>query len=119
MNRRAYLRTLVGGLTTTAVAGCLQGDTVVHETQITATSPTKEWEVDLEGGNQMRLEVEKTDDGGGTVRGYVHRAETNEEIVTTTGGDSHEAFEVPATGTYVVSIDVAGSEGEIRLRDLD
>lgn len=119
MNRRTWLRTLAGGLPTAAVAGCLQGDTVVHQTQITATSPTKEWEVDLEEDNQMRLEVEKTDDGSGAVRGYVHRAETNEEIVTTTGSGPHETFEVPTTGAYLVSIDVAGSEGEIRLRDMD
>lgn len=118
MNRRAYLRTLVGGLTTTAVAGCLQGDTVVHETQITATSPTKEWEVDLEAGNRMRLEVEAAGDGGGGVYGYVHRAETGDEVASTAASSGHEAFEVPATGTYVVSIDVGGNTGEIRLRDM-
>lgn len=118
MNRRAYLGGVMGLVTTTAVSGCLQGDAILHETQISATSPTKEWEVELEEGNQMRLEVEKSD-GTGAVNGYVHRAETDEEIVSTAASSGHETFEVPATGTYLVSIEVGGSTGEIRLRDMN
>ncbi|WP_157971563.1 hypothetical protein [Halorussus litoreus] len=115
MNRRSYLGAIAGA-GTAAISGCLQGDAVLHETQISATSPTKEWEVELEAGNQMRLEVERTDDIG-TVTGYVHRAETGEEIAA--ASNENERFEVPATGTYVVSIEVGGSTGEIILRDMD
>lgn len=119
MNRRGYLGAVVGVTTATAVPGCFQGEAVLHEKRITATSPTKEWEVELEAGNQMRLEVDKTDEGTGTVNGYVHRAETGEEIAATAASSGHEEFEVPASGTYVVSIEVGGSRGEIRLRDMN
>lgn len=119
MNRRAYLTSAVGVVTITAISGCLQGDAVLHETQISATSPTTEWEVELEAGNRMRLEVEKTDDAPGTIRGYVHRRDTGEEVATTSGDSSDETFEVPTTGTYLVSVDASGVTGEIILRDLD
>jgi hypothetical protein len=119
MNRRAYLGAAVGIVTTTAAAGCLQGDAVLRETNISATSPTKEWEVELEAGNQMRLEVDKTEDSIGTVTGYVRRAQTGEEVVATAASSGHETFEVPATGTYVVAIEVNGSTGEIVLRDMN
>lgn len=118
MDRRAYLGGVVG-VATTVIAGCLQGDAILHETQITATSPTKQWEVDLEAGNRMRLEVDKSDDSTGAVNGYVHRAETDEEIASTAASSGHEEFDVPATGTYIVSIEVGGSTGEIRLRDMN
>mgnify|MGYP000367843531 CR=1 FL=1 len=118
MKRRRYLGAVVGLATTTALAGCLQGEAVLHETQISATSPTKEWEVELEEGNRMRLEVENRDETG-RVRGYVHRADTGEEVVTTAASDSHEEFDVPATGTYIVSIDPRGATGDVRLRDVD
>lgn len=118
MNRRAYLDAVAGVAATTAIAGCLQGDATFHKTQISATSPTKEWEVELEEGNQMRLEVSKNDDIG-TVTGYVHRAKTGEEVVATSASSGHETFEVPATGTYVVSIEVNGSTAEIILRDMN
>lgn len=119
MRRRAYLGAVVGAATATALSGCLQGEAVLHETQISATSPTTEWELDLEAGNQMRLEVEKTESGPGTVTGYVHRADTGEEVVATSGDTGHEEFEVPATGTYLVSIEVRGTTGEIRVRDMN
>lgn len=119
MQRRTYLGAVAGVATTTAVAGCLQGDAVLHESQISATSPQKEWEVDLEAGNQMRLEVDKTGDSAGAVNGYVHHADTGEEVAATAASSGHEAFEVPTTGTYVVSIEVGGSTGEIILRDMD
>lgn len=118
MNRRSYLGAVTGIVATTAVSGCLQGDAILYETQISATSPTKEWEVELEEGNQMRLEVDKSD-GSGAVNGHVRRAETGEEIVSTAASSGHEEFEVPETGTYVVSIEVGGSTGEIRLRDMN
>lgn len=92
---------------------------MLHKTQISATSPTKEWEVELEEGNQMRLEVDKSGDSAGAVNGYVRRAETNEEIAGTAASSGHEEFEVPETGTYIVLIEVGGSTGEIRLRDMD
>jgi Neuraminidase (sialidase) len=119
MNRRTYVATVLGVASTTAIAGCLQGEAVLHETQISATSETKEWEVDLEEGNRMRLEVEKTDDSPGSISGHVSRAETGEEIASTSDSRSDETFEVPATGTYVVSADPRGATGEIILRDLD
>jgi len=119
MNRRTYLGTVVGITTTTTVSGCLQGDAVLHETQISATSPTKEWEVELEEGDQMRLEVNKADDGPATVTGYVHQAATNEEVVATAASSGHETFEVPTTGTYLVSIEVNGATAEIILRDMN
>lgn len=92
---------------------------MLHETQLSATSPTKEWEVELEAGNRMRLEVEQTDDSPGSIVGYVHRADTGEEVARSSDGSSDETFEVPATGTYVVSVDPKGVTGEIILRDLD
>ncbi|ELZ26999.1 hypothetical protein C475_08691 [Halosimplex carlsbadense 2-9-1] len=119
MNRRAYLGAVAGVSATTALTGCLQGDAVLHKTQISATSPTTEWEVELEAGDQMRLEVEKTDESGGRIRGYVRHAETEEEIATTTADDTDETFEVPTTGTYVVSVDARGATGEVILRDMD
>jgi len=119
MNRRRYLRVTLGLVSATAVAGCLQGEAVLYETNVSATSPTKSWEVDLEAGNQMRLEVEKTDDGTGSVNGYVHHAETGEEVASTAASSGHEEFEVPETATYTVLIEVDGSTGEIRLRDMN
>lgn len=119
MNRRTYLGGVVGVATTTLVSGCLQGDAVLHETQVSATSPTTEWEVDLEEGDRMRLEIDKSGDSPGAVNGYVHRADTGEEIAATAASSGHEEFDVPATGTYVVSIEVGGSTGEIRLRDMN
>ena len=119
MIRRACLGSVACVVLPVATAGCLQGDAVLHETGISATSPTKEWEVELEEGNRMRLEVDRADDGPGAVNGYVHRAETGEEVASTAASSGHETFEVPATGTYVVSIEVNGSTGEIRLRDVD
>jgi hypothetical protein len=119
MNRRTYLAGVAGAVGTTVLAGCLQGDAVFHKTGISATSPTTEWEIDLEAGNRMRLEVEKSGDGVGTVNGYVHRVDTGEEVVATAASSGHEEFEVPANATYVVSIEVGGSTGEIRLRDMN
>lgn len=118
MERRAYLGTMVGVATTATVSGCLQGDAVLHETGISATSPTKEWEIDLEEGNRMRLEVDKRGDGPGAVNGYVHRVETGAEVAATAASSGHEEFVVPATGTYRVSIEVNGSTADIRLRDM-
>lgn len=119
MQRRTYLGTVLGAATTAAVSGCLQGEAVFHETRISATSPTKEWEVELEGDTQMRLEVDADGDSVGAVNGYVHRAETGEEVAATAASSGQEEFEVPATGTYVVSIEVNGNTGEIRLRALN
>ncbi|WP_323677167.1 hypothetical protein [Halorubellus sp. PRR65] len=120
MERRRYLGALAGVVASTAVAGCLQGEAVLHENRITATTPTKEWTVDLEEGNNMRLEVNKEDDDGvATVTGYVHRSDTGEEVVATSASSGHERFDVPATGTYVVSIEVNGGTGEIILRDMN
>lgn len=119
MERRTYLGTVLGVATTAAVSGCLQGEAVLHETRVRATSPTTEWEVELEEGNQMRLEVDTHGDSVGAVNGYVHRAETGEEVAATAASSGHEEFEVPATGTYVVSIEVNGNTGEIRLRDMN
>ena len=118
MDRRTYLRTVAGIAGTTAVAGCLQGDAVLHKKGITATSPTKEWEVELEAGNQMRLEVDKSGDSVSTVTGYVHHAASGDEIVAVSA-DGQETFEVPKTATYGVSIEVGGAKGEIRLRDMN
>ncbi|WP_152420371.1 hypothetical protein [Halococcus thailandensis] len=119
MDRRTYLGTVVGVATTAAVSGCLQGDAVLHKKQISATSPTKVWEVELEEGNQMRIEVERSDGGSGTINGYIHKADASEEIAATTASSGHEEFEVPATGKYIVSIEVSGSTAEIRLRDMN
>lgn len=120
MQRRTYLRAVAGVAATTAVAGCLQGDAVLAKTRISATSPTKEWEVELEEGTQMRLEVDQRDDGPGAVYGSVHHAGTGEEIArTSSSGNGNERFEVPETGTYVVSIEVDGNTGDVRLRDMD
>lgn len=110
---------MAGVAATTAVSGCFQGDAILHESQISATSPTKEWEVDLEEGDRMRLEVEKSGVSVGTVTGYVHRSETGDEIASTAASSGHETFEVPATGSYVVSIEVDGATAEIRLRDVN
>gem|GEM_PF-2670778 len=110
---------MAGTTTATALSGCLQGDAVLHQTQVSATSPTKEWEVELEAGNRLRLEVDKSDGDIGTVTGYVHRAETDEEIAATAASSGHETFEVPTSGAYVVSVEVDGSTAEIILRDLD
>jgi len=119
MNRRGYLGVATGIVSTVAVAGCLQGDAVLHKTGISATTPTKSWDIELEAGNRMRLEVDKADDGPGAVNGYVNHAETGEEIVSTAASSGHEEFEVPETATYTVSIEVGGSTGEIRLRDMN
>lgn len=119
MNRRRYIGAVVGAATTTALAGCLQGDAVLHKTQISATSPTTEWEVELEEGNRMRLEVEKTDDSSGSIGGYVNRAGTGEEIASTSDSQTDTKFDVPATGTYIVSVEARGATGEIILRDLN
>jgi urease beta subunit len=119
MNRRKYIGAVVGVVTATALSGCAQGDAVLHKTQLSATSPTKEWEVELEEGNQMRLEVEQTDDSPGSIGGHVHHAGTGEEIASTSDSQTDETFEVPTTGTYVVSVDPRGVTGEIILRDLN
>jgi hypothetical protein len=119
MQRRTYLGTLAGVAATAALSGCLQGDAVLHHSQISATSPTKEWEIELTADSQYRLEVDKTDSGAGSVTGYVHHAETGEEVVSTGGGTGHEEFEVSETATYVVSIEVGGSTGEIIVRDMN
>ena len=119
MNRRRYLSVVGGVATATTLSGCTQGDAVLHETQLSATSPTKEWEVELEEGNRMRLEVESTDDGPGSIGGYVHYADTGEENASTSDSQTDETFEVPTTGTYIVSVDPRGVTGEIILRDLD
>jgi hypothetical protein len=87
--------------------------------RFTATSPTKEWEVELEAGDRMRLEVEITADSPGAANGYVRRVQTGDEVVATDASSGHEEFEGPPTGTYVVSIEVGGSTGEIRLRDMN
>lgn len=118
VNRRTYLGTVVGITTITTVSGCLQGDAVLNKRRISATSPTKEWDVELEEGDEMRLEVDKTD-GSGSVRGYVHRADTGEEIASAVSSGTDEKFDVPATGTYVVSVEVGGATGKIILRNLD
>jgi hypothetical protein len=110
---------MTGVAVATALSGCLQGDAVLHKTQLSATSPTKEWEVDLDEGTEMRLEVEKTDDSSGSIVGYVHRADTDEEIASTSDSSSDEKFDVPATGTYIVSVDPQGATGEIILRELN
>jgi len=119
VNRRTYLGAVVGVTTTTAVSGCLQGDAILHERGFMAMSPTKEWEVELEAGDRMRLEVEITADSPGTANGYVRRVQTGDEVVATAASSGHEEFEGPLTGTYVVSIEVGGSTGEIRLRDMN
>lgn len=119
MDRRGYLGAVVGVAATTATAGCLQGEPVLHETQLSATSPTKAWEVELEAGTQMRLEVEITDGSSGRFSGSVTRADTGEEVAYTTASDADATFEAPATGTYVVSVDPSGATGEVILRDLD
>lgn len=121
MKRRKYIASAVGVLFTSSATGCLQGEAVLHKKRISPTSPTKEWEVELEEGNQMRLEVKKTNDFSGTIYGYVHRADTNEELAKTRSDDPHEKFEVPTTGTYVVSADTQGGpvEGELILRNLN
>lgn len=119
MHRRTYLGSVVGVATATVVSGCLQGEALLHETGISATSRTKEWEVELEEGDRMRLEVDKTGGSIDTVTGYVHRSETGEEVVATSASSGHETFEVPATGTYIVSVEVSGSTAEIILRDVN
>jgi hypothetical protein len=121
MNRRKYIASVAGIVMASGIAGCLQGDAVLHKKRISPTSSTKEWEVELEEGNQMRLEVEKTNDRSGRIYGYVHRADTDEEIAKTNSGDPNEKFEVPATGTYTVSAEPQGGpvEGELILRDLN
>lgn len=119
MNRRRYASAVVGVVTVTAVGGCLQGEAVLHETGISATSPTTEWDVELDAGARMRLEVERADDSPGRVRGRVHRAATGEEIASATADGSDETFEVPADGTYTVSVDARGSTGEVVLRELE
>ncbi|QKY21966.1 hypothetical protein B4589_016265 (plasmid) [Halolamina sp. CBA1230] len=116
MHRRAYLAS-VAGVAAAGVSGCLQGEAVLHENNISATSPTTEWEVELTEGDRMRLEVDRSDDLG-AVTGYVHRAETDEEIVSTAASSGHEEFVVPATGAYLVSIEVDGNTGEIILREM-
>lgn len=75
--------------------------------------------MDLEAGNELRLEVEKTDDGVGTVTGYVHRTETGEAVVSTADTSGHEPFEVPATGTYAVSLEIGGATASVVLRDMN
>lgn len=119
MNRRKYIGAVVGVVTATTVSGCAQGNAVLHETQLSATSQTTEWEVELEEGNQMRLEVEKADDGPGSIGGYVHHADTGEEIASTSDSQTDDTFEVPTTGTYIVSVDPRGVTGEIILRDIN
>jgi hypothetical protein len=119
VNRRRYIGAVVGVVTVTTLSGCAQGNAVLHKTQISATSQTKEWEVELEEGNQMRLEVEKTDDSPGSIGGYVHHADTGEEIASTSDSQTDETFEVPTTGTYIVSADPRGVTGEIILRDMN
>jgi uncharacterized protein YndB with AHSA1/START domain len=120
MERRGYLGVVVGVATTTALSGCLQGEAVLRKTSLSSTSSTTAWDVDLEAGNNMRLEVDKTDDSIGTVTGYVHRADTDEEIVATAGTSGHEKFDVPATATYTVSVEIEGAtSGSVVLRDLD
>lgn len=118
MDRRKYIGSVVGLALAPAIAGCLQGDPVLHKTQISATSPTMEWDLELDESNRMRLEVEKNDDSAGSIRGFVDRANTNEEIATTTDSSPDARFEVPRTGTYTVSVDPQGATGEITLRDL-
>ena len=121
MNRRKYIVSVSGMVVASGLTGCLQGDAVLHKKRISATSSTKEWDVELEEGNQMRLEVEKTNDRSGRLYGYVHRAETDEEIAKTNSGGPDEKFEVPATGTYIVSAEPQGGpvEGELILRNLN
>lgn len=120
MDRRTYIRSTVGVAVVAAGAGCLQGEAVLHKTRISTSPPTKEWEVELAAGNRMRLEVEKTGDFSGRLYGYVHRVETGEEIARTRSGGPDDTFDVPATGTYIVSIDPNGAaEGEIILRNLN
>lgn len=119
MNRREYIGAVVGTVAVTALSGCSQGNAVLHKTQLTATSQTKEWEVELEEGDQMRLEVEKTDDSPGSMGGYVHRADTGEEVASTSDSRTDTTFEVPTTGTYTVSADPRGVTGEIILRKMD
>lgn len=119
MNRREYIGAVVGTVAVTSLSGCLQGDAVLHETQISATSQTKEWEVELDEGDQMRLEVEQTDDSPGSIGGYVHRADTGEEVASTSDSQTDETFEVPTTGTYIVSADPRGVTGEVILRKMD
>lgn len=119
MNRREYLGAVVGTVAVTSLSGCSQGNAVLHKTQISATSQTKEWEVELDEGDQMRLEVEKTDDSPGSIGGYVHLANTGEEIASTSDSQTDETFEVPTTGTYIVSADPRGVTGEIILRKMD
>ena len=119
MHRRACRGGVAALAATPAVSGCLQGDAVLHETNVSATSPTKEWEVELTEGAQMRLEVNVSGDSVGGVNGYVHRASTGEEVAATAASSGHERFEVPATGSYVVSIEVGGSTASIVLREMD
>ncbi len=68
----------------------------------------------------MRLEVEKTNDQSGRIHGFVHRRDNGEEIAKTSSDDPDDTFEVPITGTYIISVDPQRtSEGEIILRDLN
>lgn len=94
---------------------------MLHKKRISPTSSQKEWDIELEEGNQMRLEVEKTNDASGRIYGYVHRADTDKEIAKTVSDGSDEEFEVPTTGTYTVSGDPQGGpvEGKLILRDLN
>lgn len=59
MNGRKYIDSVAGIVMASGIAGCLQGDAVLHKKRISPTSSTKEWEVELEEGNQMRLELKK------------------------------------------------------------
>ncbi|MHB9285669.1 hypothetical protein ACKVMT_01350 [Halobacteriales archaeon Cl-PHB] len=119
MNRRTYFGAVLGVATTTAVAGCLQGEAMLHETKISATSPTKEWNVELNESDQLRLEVSKTEDSADTVTAYVHHAETGDKITATSATSGHDTFDVPSTGTYTVSIEVSGSTAELILRKMN
>ena len=62
MHRRAYLGGVAALAATPAVSGCLQGDAVLHETNVSATSPTKEWEVELTEGKYYPATRENLDD---------------------------------------------------------
>lgn len=116
MDRREFICT-VTGLCGTILAGCSGGGTILRKRRISATSPQTEWEVDLEEGRELELAV--TLESGMTVNGYLYRQEDGKEIVAvgSTSGTSREEFEVPTTGTYLVTIEVNGSTGTIILQE--
>lgn len=116
MYRRDFATRAAGVAGAALLAGCsLGGDVILRKQDISATAANKEWERDLEEGQQLELRVE----GGSGVSGYVRRQSDGEEIASVTTGTAtdREEFEVPTTDTYVVSIEVGSSDGTIVLQE--